>query len=201
LGQVNSSASNENSYETAGLDVELTYNTELSDVINALRGNLNVSFLYTFLNEWEIIGQEDGDVDDRLGEVLYPEHRWIMTTEYTLDNLAITWRMRFWDDVKDSNTPELQNDNAAIQISGGSISGFAFAENDVESIFYHDLRVHYDVTEKVSLYLGIRNVFDEGPPKPLLTQFSNYGNTGINTAAEAYDVIGRRYYAGIQVAF
>lgn len=199
LVQVDSSASNENLIETAGLDLDISYNTELSDVFGSLRGNLNVSLLYTYLDEFEVTGLEDRDVDVLLGEILYPEHRFNLTTTYTLDDLTVTWRMRYWGDVKDSNTPLLQNDNAAIVITNGSLTGFAFAENDVDSVFYHDLRTDYTVTDNVRLYLGINNLLDEQPPKPLLTQFSNYGSTGINTAPEAYDVIGRRYYAGISI--
>jgi len=51
----------------------------------------------------------------------------------------------------------------------------------------------------INVYFGINNVLDEEPPE--LGQATNYGATGINTAPEAYDVIGLRYYAGVSVDF
>jgi hypothetical protein len=40
--------------------------------------------------------------------------------------------------------------------------------------------------------LGVNNAGDKDPP--MLPQFTQYGNTGTNTAAEAYDTIGSAWY-------
>jgi iron complex outermembrane receptor protein len=201
LVQVNSGSGNENLFETDGIDVDLQYNTDLADLNDNLRGNLDVNLLWNILGDFDVTGLVAGDVDDRAGEVLYPDNRFTMTTSYSVDDLSIIWRMRFWDEVVDSNTPQNLDDNAAITIGGApnfGISGFSESENDIDSVFYHDLRAAYDVNDNINVYFGIQNVLDEEPPR-LLTQFSNYGSTGINTAPEAYDVIGRRYYAGVSV--
>jgi outer membrane receptor protein involved in Fe transport len=203
LVQVSSGSGNENDITTAGLDIDIAYNTELSNFNDSLRGNLDVSFLLNYLDEWDLISNSTGAVDDRLGEVLYPEIRYTSTVTYSLDDLSVVWRMRYWDDVVDSTEPELLSDNAAYAVApdgngGFNLTGFAQSENKVENVFYHDLRGAYDVTDNINVYFGINNLFDEEPPRAL-TQFSNYGSTGINTAPEAYDVIGRRYYAGVTV--
>ena len=39
---------------------------------------------------------------------------------------------------------------------------------------------------------SLNNLSDKQPP--LLTQTSQYGVTGVNTAPEAYDTIGRQWY-------
>lgn len=192
LVSVNSGTGNENLIETAGLDIDLTYNTELAELNDSLRGNLNVNLLWNYLDHFDTTGILSGDVDKDAGEVLFPEHRFNLTTTYSLDNLAVVWRMRYWDEVNDSNTPELQNEN-------GGVFGNPFSSslNSIDSIFYHDLQASYDVTDTINVYFGINNLLDEEPP--LLTQGTQYGSTGINTAPEAYDVIGRRYYAGVSV--
>ena len=142
LVQVSSGTGNENDITTAGLDIDIAYNTDLSDFNDSLRGNLDVSFLLNYLDEWELVSQATGSVDDRLGEVLYPEIRYTSTVTYSLDDLSVVWRMRYWDDVVDSTEPELLSDNAAYAVTpdgagGFNIVGFSESENDVESVFYH----------------------------------------------------------------
>jgi outer membrane receptor protein involved in Fe transport len=95
--------------------------------------------------------------------------------------------MRYWAEVGDNNE----------DTDGGLLVGSPL--NDLDAVFYHDLRGGYDFSENVNVYFGINNVLDEDPP--VLGQATNYGATGINTDPVAYDVIGRRYYAGISVDF
>ncbi|MBV1876002.1 MAG: TonB-dependent receptor [Pseudomonadales bacterium] len=194
LVAVNSFASNENQIETAGLDLDIKYALALTDLTSALDGELNINFLYTYIDEWEITGIVDGITDDNLGEVLFPAHRFLLTTRYSINDLQITWRARYWDDVKDSNTPECRCENSGLDFLGLG------ARNEIDDVFYHDLALSYALTEQVNLYFGARNVFDEAPP--ILAQGTQYGSrAGVNTAPEAYDVTGRRYYAGIRIDF
>ncbi|MEE4163638.1 MAG: hypothetical protein V2I25_14130, partial [Woeseiaceae bacterium] len=92
---------------------------------------------------------------------------------------------RFWDSVKDSNTPELTNENTGLNAPYGP------ELNEIPSYFYHDASVAY-VRDSYSVRLGVNNAFDKQPPQ--LTQLSQYGNTGTNVAAEAYDPIGRAWF-------
>jgi iron complex outermembrane receptor protein len=116
---------------------------------------------------------------------LTPEHRWTLSTNYRIDDLSVNWRMRYWAEVGDNNEAS----------DSGRLVGSPL--NDLDGIFYHDLRGGYDINENINVYFGINNVLDEEPP--VLGQGTNYGSTGINTAPAAYDVIGRRYYAGVSV--
>ena len=190
LVSVDSGSSNENQIETAGMDIDIQYNTELSNFHDSARGNLNMSLLYTYIDEYDTIGIRSGQVTDSQGEIEQPEHRWNLSTTYSVDDLAVVWRMRYWDEVKDSNTP-------GTSTFGFDSLGFGPSINEKDAVFYHDLSAAYDVTEQVNVYFGINNVLDEDPE--ILAQGSNYGGTGINTNGNAYDVIGRRYYAGVRV--
>jgi outer membrane receptor protein involved in Fe transport len=185
--EVDSSQSNENDLAVAGIDVDIQYNTEVSEWVDSWRGSFSSSVLYNFQEENEQTGIVSGLTDDFVGEVLTPEHRWVASSTYSLDNLAVTWRMRFWDEVQDNNEAS----------DGGRLFGSPL--NDLDSVWYHDLQAAYDINDNINVYFGINNVFDEDPE--VLGQATNYGATGLNTAPEAYDILGRRYYAGISVDF
>ncbi len=184
---VNSSQSNENNRQVSGLDLDVTYSTEVSELNSNLRGSLNLNLLYNFQNENEQTGITSGLTDDFVGEVLYPEHRWTLSATYNIDDLTVQWRTRYWAEVVDANEAS----------DGGRVVNSPL--NDLDGVFYHDLRGGYDINDNINVYFGINNLLDQEPE--VIGQSTNYGNTGINTASEAYDVIGRRYYAGISVDF
>ena len=184
---VDSSQSNENDLKVSGMDIDISYATELSAFNDSLRGSLSSNLLYNYQNENEITGIVSGLTDDLVGEVETPEHRWVASTTYTIDDLAITWRARFWDEVGDNNEAS----------DSGLLLGSPL--NDLDSVYYHDLQAAYDINDNVNVYFGVNNVLDEEPG--VLGQATNYGAVGLNTDPVVYDIIGRRYYAGISVDF
>lgn len=58
-----------------------------------------------------------------------------------------------------------------------------------QDIFYHDVKLDIDASDKFTFYLGVDNLFDTKPP------LGELGTTG----GAAYDAIGRYYYAGVRV--
>lgn len=177
---VDSVSSNENIYDTAGLDIEVAYVQDLGP------GRLSGALVWNHLLKWDEIGIFDGDLDDNKGEVLTPDNRANLRLTYAWGNWNVFWRARFWDSVKDSNTPELQNENSCI-----CANGLAPSANEISSYTYHDFSVGYDA-DRWSLTVGLNNAFDKEPP--LLPQITQYGNTGTNTAVEAYDTIGSQWF-------
>ncbi len=184
---VDSSQSNENNLAVAGIDLDIQYNTEVSEWVDSWRGSFSSSILYNYQEENEIKGIVSGLTDDLVGEVETPEHRWVASSTYTIDNLAVTWRVRFWDEVQDNNEVS----------DGGLLVGSRL--NDLDAYWVHDLQAAYDINDNINVYFGINNVLDED--FELLGQATNYGATGLNTDPVVYDFIGRRYYAGISVDF
>lgn len=59
-------------------------------------------------------------------------------------------------------------------------------------IFYHDIRLGIDVTEKFNFYMGIDNVTNRLPP---------LGLTGVGAGSGIFDVRGRNFYAGAIAKF
>jgi iron complex outermembrane receptor protein len=180
LIEVDSATSNENRFETSGIDVQARYRFAIGP------GELSAGVFFNHLLKFDTIGIIDGDVDEDAGEVLYPENRAVLNLGYALEDWQFSWRARYWDRVKDSNTPELTNENS--DVFGNPLHP---SKNEIASYVYHDASVGYD-RDRYSIRAGINNVFDKQPP--LLTQISQYGNTGTNIAAEAYDAIGRAWY-------
>jgi outer membrane receptor protein involved in Fe transport len=177
---VDSSSSNENIFDTAGVDIELAYSTDLGP------GQLGVGIVWSHLIRWDEIGIVDGDLDDNAGEILTPDNRASSRVSYSWGNWQAYWRMRFWDRSKDSNTPELFNENDCF-----CANGLAPSANEVPTYVYHDLSIAY-TSGQYSVTVGVNNAGDKDPP--MLPQFTQYGNTGTNTAAEAYDTIGSAWY-------
>ena len=177
---VDSGTSNENRFITSGFDIEARYSMDIGP------GTLNAAMVWNHLLKWEEIGIFSGDVDDNAGEILTPENRATFRFTYGWDNWSAFWRVRMWGEAKDSNTPELQNEN-------GNFFGVPFApeRNTIDAYYYHDFSVNYG-SGRWNVAAGINNAFDKKPP--FLGQASQYGNTGTNTAVEAYDTVGAAWY-------
>jgi outer membrane receptor protein involved in Fe transport len=177
---VDSASSNENRFETSGIDLQARYRLAIGP------GELNAGVFYNYLLNFDTIGIVDGDLDEDAGEVLYPKNRAVLNLGYALGDWQFSWRARYWDRVKDSNTPELTNENS--DVFGNPLHP---SKNEIPSYVYHDASIGFE-RNRYSVRAGVNNVFDKQPP--LLTQISQYGNTGTNIAAEAYDAIGRAWY-------
>lgn len=183
LVEVDSITSNENRFETEGLDLQARYQLAVGP------GDLSLGLFYNHLFKFDTIGIVDGSLDEDAGEVLYPENRVVLNIGYRMDDWDASWRIRHWDRVKDSNTPELTNENS--DVFGNPVGP---SKNEMPTYIYNDFSIAYS-GDQYMIRAGINNVFDKQPP--LLTQLSQYGNTGTNISAEAYDPIGRAWYLSV----
>jgi len=180
LTGVDSGTSNENRFETQGVDIELQYAMEIGP------GSLNTALVWNHLFEWDEIGIASGDVDKNAGEILTPDDRATARLSYSVGDWTAHWRARYWARSKDSNTPELFNENDCF-----CNLGLAPSANEVASYVYNDISVAY-AKDAYTVRFGINNAFDKKPP--LLPQFTQFGNTGTNTVTEAYDTVGAAWY-------
>ena len=73
-------------------------------------------------------------------------------------------------------------------------------EDQIPSYTYHDIQAKFTAGEEKNyeLYLGVNNLFDKQPP--IITDLTNQW-PGTNTVASSYDLIGRRFYAGVRAKF
>ena len=102
---VGSGTSNENRFDTEGIDLEFAYANEFGP------GQFSASLVWNQLLKWDEIGIFTGDLDDNKGEILTPDSRASFNMQYAWSNWSAFWRMRYWSSAKDSNTPELFNEH------------------------------------------------------------------------------------------
>ena len=69
----------------------------------------------------------------------------------------------------------------------------------VPAEFYLDVQATFRPAESFELYVGADNVLDNAAPNIL--SGSSFNTTGADTAADVYDVFGRRFYAGVRLKF
>lgn len=162
-----------------GVDFAVDYSREWSgiDWYGALIANHTM--------EDSIVPFTGGDVVDDAGEVGSPE--WSFNTQRVAnyDKWRVAWSSRWIDEIN------IDNENPS--------AGPADANGRIDSFWYHDLNVNYQVNDTFDISLGIDNVFDELPP--LLGQGTNGHVTGTNTAADVYDVLGRYGYVNFRARF
>jgi len=174
---VNAASGNENKIETAGVDIDISYETALGS------GDLYVAFSGNYLDKYNITGIETGDTQYLAGEILFPEIRYNLNVSYTIDKFNVYWQMRYWDETKDRNDNSLMTESL----------------NTIDAQYYNDVRFSYQFNENANTYLGVKNVFDEQPP--LLTADHKYQQAGTLSNGTAYDLVGRYFYAGLTLSF
>jgi outer membrane receptor protein involved in Fe transport len=192
LVQVNSGTSNEEKIETAGMDIELSYYFDLNQVYDQAKGQFSVGVLYSYLDQYDVIGIADGSVDDDAGEIEYPDHRLNLSLSYMFSDFTFSWRTSFISQSVDSNTPEDFNENSGV------VGPLDDSANTCAARFYHDVQGNWAFAGSMEVYAGVNNLLDQDPC--ILGQITNYGSVGTNTSS-IYDITGREYYAGLRFRF
>ncbi len=167
--------------ETDGIDATVRYTMPLGLVADD-RLDARVAYTHVFKNDYTPL--EGEDVDPSAGEIGTAKDRFTANLAYMTD----LFRWSFTGTYIGASTEDDQ---------------FCFAY-DLEAgcfrqspEFYLDTQVQFDMSDYLQVYLGVDNVLDNGAPN-LLTGTS-YNVTGTDTAADVYDVYGRRYYLGARV--
>ncbi|MGI9287442.1 MAG: TonB-dependent receptor plug domain-containing protein [Pseudomonadales bacterium] len=173
---VNGIANNEDTIETSGLDLEVSY------VLDVGPGSLYMGLGANYLDTYEVTGLA-GDKQDFKGEVLFPELRFNVNLSYDLNNFNVYTQLRYWDETVDRNDDNPHNSDL----------------NEFDSIVYVDLRASFQITDSFNVYIGTNNLFDEDPEDMGFTH--KYFQQGTNTNGTAFDTTGRQWYAGIKSSF
>ncbi|TKB44674.1 TonB-dependent receptor plug domain-containing protein [Thalassotalea mangrovi] len=184
LVEVNSGTSNENNFDTQGIDFELSYRLETGV------GDFTADLVWNHLIEYIQTSIEDGSEIDFTGQVFTPENRANLNLGYELDSWAFAWRMRYWDSSVDS-----------VDGSNFNFTDFAALEgaNVFPSVVYHDIFATWYITDATNVTVNVRNLFDKQPP--FAGQGFASGGTGINTVSEAYDVTGQYFQFSLTMQF
>lgn len=188
---VNSQLANIASLKTSGIDVGVNYRAPLGLTSNDM---FSVNLLYTYLISLEKRaflgapleenkGQLDGD--GRLGAGF--KHKATANLSYRTGAFKLNWQINYLGKIQDT------------------LGGYGDADldrlNSVGAKIYNDVQFGWTIGEKPGLefYMGVDNLFDV--KAPFLPSGFASNITGTETAADTYDPFGRRFYAGVKVAF
>jgi outer membrane receptor protein involved in Fe transport len=166
-----------------GVDINASWFRELA---NASRISVDLSAGRT-LQRTDIADPENpDDAWDYVGLFGTPKWKGSLRTGWSNDKASVFWTLRGVSRMRGG--PTITQENTERAWAG--------------STFYNDAYASYRITPKMTVQLGMNNVFDRSPPR---IPGAEAGGANFNQAisgyqAGLYDVIGRTYYAGIQVS-
>ncbi|MDH5309376.1 MAG: TonB-dependent receptor [Gammaproteobacteria bacterium] len=162
-----------------GIDVQADYATDVGP------GTLGVNLALTYLMSWQQqedpaapLTNQEGTIGILVAET-FPEIKARLTLGYEMDKWEVRWTMNYIDGMDVVNS-----DAGRTAVVNGIVP-------TVDSYTYHRLTGTWMPTDKLSLTLGIANMFDKEPP--IYTSDSRAGIQA-NTDPSTYDVLGRRYF-------
>ena len=185
ITRVTNTLLNLGTFEVEGLDIAANYQVPMG---NGIFG-LNLLANYVIKKE---VAPQGADPVDVTGEVGFasgfgtPEWRANLGATYDQGPWGLFAQVRY--------TPSGKYD---ISFGPEQLSP---EENSISAQYYFDISGYYNFAvgslDNLQLYGGVRNLFDRDPPAVPLDFISN-----VATNSVWYDVIGRRYYIGVRLAF
>jgi outer membrane protein OmpA-like peptidoglycan-associated protein len=172
---------NVGSLDERGIDVQLNYNFGLEDLFDGVEGRISTQWNYTFLQQLEYT-TINGATTNQRGLFGAPKNKWQLATTYSNDTIDLTWTLRY----------------EGSQSYDGGQGGPTFSP-----FVYNDINFRYHLTDQITPYIGINNIFNVQPPL-VFQQYQQTGGgvtsavTGTNTVPDVYDVIGRFIYFGVK---
>ncbi len=162
--------------KTSGFDITAQWFTPLGLFEN---DRLTLRGAYTHIIEYDFFSLPDAAPDPSDGEVGTAADRFTANVAYQTDDVRLTFN--------------------------GTFIGKSFIDDqfdgprayEIPAEFYLDAQATFFAQDKFEFYLGVDNLLDNDAPNILSGITGNV--TGSDTAADVYDVFGRRYYAGIRL--
>ena len=172
----NNQLQNIGSEETSGFDLNLTYSFEAAGL------NWRATLDTTYLDEYVVTVLDDtvdyaGLITSGLGG--YADLKSNFTLSARGESWDATYKARY---IAGMDSYSCQADPSSCLAP------------TTPSVIYHDISGSYLLSDTVTLSAGVNNLFDKEPP-----YYS--GNNDSNTDPYTYDVLGRRFHAGINVKF
>ena len=184
---VNSPYSNLGTIKTSGIDTQINWRANFADLGAAsIPGALTASFAFTYLLHFEtqqIPGGPFVENKDTLAQQGQFKYRMNTNVGYVLGPLGfgVTWQ----------HLPSVRNAAAATQ-PATLLSGAGAYD-------LFDLNARWELNQTVSLRFGVDNLLDTSPE--VIGRNPGVTNALGSTSPNFYDVLGRRYYAGVKLTF
>jgi outer membrane receptor protein involved in Fe transport len=178
--------------ETSGVDLQLNYRVNLSDLgFESLPGALTLNQLINYLGKYETQASPGAPFLDYAGTVASSlqgtsgQYRWrsLTTLGYTTPTLDVRLSWRHLPSARDGSVVL----NPLSTVRG------------VPSYDIFNLSAGWQMTDALTLRAGVDNLFNKDPL--VLSANPPATNNADNTLANYYDVLGRRYYLGVKMKF
>ena len=188
--EVRASNSNIGSLSADGVDLTADYTFNLPESLGIGDGGAEMALVlntgWLFKRERQIIGAQPIDCAGYFGSCTAqgansggsPDFKSLLMATYNSGPLMLRTQVRYIDELE-----PLPNIAATTRVVADGMT-------------YVDFSARFRFNDSFEIYGGIDNAFDEQPP--LLT--SSWGGDA-NTDVTLYDVIGRRYFAGVRAKF
>ena len=175
---INSLSVNASVLKTSGIDVTANWFTGLGLMEN---DRLTIRGAYTHILENDFFSLPGGDADRTDGEVGTSKDRFTANVAYGTGDFRTTFTGTF-----------IGSAYIDDQFDGSRVY-------EIPAEFYLDMQTTFFAGDRYEFYLGVDNLLDNDAPNILSGVTGNV--TGSDTAADVYDVFGRRYYAGVRLTF
>ena len=179
------------SWKTSGFDIEASYQWRQP---LGLPGNFTVRALGTHVREFIVNAGAPGVAAvDQAGANTgnTPDWKWLATQTYENDAFSLTVQERWFSD-------GVFGHQYVVCTTGCPVSTAinpTIDQNKMKGAFYVDLGGTVKITDKISLYGKVDNLFDHDPAPAPQT------NTGLDVNPALYDTLGRIYRIGMRATF
>jgi outer membrane receptor protein involved in Fe transport len=177
---VNQTLTNSGGITTNGVDLTAAYSNRVGS------GNLNARVAYTYLHKYDFKPTPDADIDPGAGEIGLAKNKFVFNLGYDIGNFGVRTTTTYI---------------GSSALDDQFLAGYDLAPGSVKvpSKTYLDLQAIYRIGKSAQVYFGIDNATNTKAP-PIISGLPG-DDTGTETSASTYDVIGRRYYVGLRYAF
>ena len=182
LNFIDSKQDNSGGLVTSGIDLTAAYSDKVGP------GRLGARLAYTYVDKGYLVPQPGADKDPFAGEVGASKHKANLGLTYNIGAFGFTSTTTYIGRASLDNT----------FLEGFNVEGEPPVKAGIGAKVYNDFQFTYTYG-KATLYAGLDNAFATKAPKVITGLPGN--DTGTETDAGTYDPIGRRYYAGVRMAF
>lgn len=173
LNLIESTYLNRAASRTSGLDASLAYRGDLFWA--PFSPSLSVDVLYSYTHRMDYRKSPLEAFENEAGLVNFPRHQLYTTAALETERYKTLWTIR--------------RRGEARSVAGAE----DVTETRLPAMTYVDAAFQFRPSDNVVLYAGVENLFDKDLPVAAFAERGFY--------AEYYDVIGRRYFAGVRAEF
>ncbi|MDG5487913.1 TonB-dependent receptor [Sphingomonas sp. BGYR3] len=180
---INAPALNGGQLLTDGIDAVLSMNVPVGIGSN---GRVGLRVSYTHLFRGYLVPLPGAPRDNFAGEIGTPNDRFTTSLVYSNDDLRLNLTGTYLAKSFEDDLTLASYDVGRYDVS-------------VPARFYLDSQLTVRAGDKMEFFVGADNLLDTRAPNIL--SGSPFNTTGTDTAANVYDVFGRRYYSGARLRF